>query len=146
MPVPRSGFHYGYADVEVGGRTEGVHLSTGGAVFAGVGKGGFGMGVEGRARIGDRDGTNLAIIARTISQVGFVSDIRFGARPLDGLLVGISVGATDQPNRGDVGVKLGTELEVIAIKNVSLLLRGSWQGRTIHHGGIGGGGGIGVYW
>jgi hypothetical protein len=75
-----------------------------------------------------------------------LTDIRFGARPLDGLLLGISVGATDQPNRGDVGVKLGTELEVIAIKNVSLILRGSWQGRTTTHGGIGGGGGLGFYW
>ena len=42
------------------------------------------MGVEGRVRIGDRDGTNLAIIARTIEQVGLLADIRFGARPRDG--------------------------------------------------------------
>jgi len=35
---------------------------------------------------------------------------------------------------------------IIAIKNVSLILRGSWQGRTTTHGGIGGGGGLGFYW
>jgi hypothetical protein len=61
-------------------------------------------------------------------------------------LVGISVGATDQPNKGDVGVKLGSELEVIAIRNMSLILRASWQGRSTMHGGLGGGAGIGVYW
>jgi hypothetical protein len=151
-PIPRSGFHYGYADIEVGGDTEGVHLSAGGQLIAGVGKvqpdgsGGFGLGAEGRFRIGERDGTNLALIARTISQVGFLSDIRFGARPVERLLLGISVGATNQPNRGDIGVKLGTELEILASRNISVLLRGSWQGRSTLHGGFGGGGGLGFYW
>ena len=146
MPFPVSGFQYGYADVEVGGRTDGVHLSGGGQVIAGVGKTGFGLGAEGRFRIGDRDGTSLAFALRTIDQVGFLSDIRFGTQPLRGMLLGISVGATNQPNRGDVGVKLGTEVEVIAIRNVSILLRGSWQGREVAHGGLGGGGGVGFTW
>src|SRR5690606_39083631 len=105
-PFPRSGFHYGYADLEVGGRVEGIPVSAGGALIAGVGKDGFGMGGEGRVRIGDRDQTNLAVIARTIAQVGFISDIKLTARPVHALLVGVSVGATDQPNQGDVGVKL----------------------------------------
>jgi hypothetical protein len=97
-------------------------------------------------RIGDRDSTNLAIIGRTISQVGFISDIKLTARPTEPLLVGISVGATNQPNQGDIGVKLGTELELLAIKNASLILRGSWQGRSTTHGGLGVGGGVGIYW
>jgi hypothetical protein len=146
MPFDRSGFHYGYADMEVGGDTEGVHISGGGQLIAGVGKEGFGFGAEGRLRIGHRDATNLAIIARTVDQVGFLSDIRFGARPLDGMLLGISVGATNQPNQGDVGVKLGTEVEFIAIRNISLILRSSWQGRSTAHGGLGAGAGIGAYW
>jgi len=145
-PIPRSGFHYGYADVEVGGHVSGVHLSAGGQLIAGVGKDGFGMGGEGRVRIGERDDTNLAIIGRTISQVGFISDVKLTAHPTAPLLIGVSVGATDQPNRGDVGVKLGTELELIAIKSVSLILRGSWQGRTTQHGGVGAGAGVGFYW
>lgn len=139
-------FNYGYADIEVGGRTEGVHISAGAALIAGVGKDGFGMGFEGRARIGERDQTNLAFIGRTVDQVGFLTDIRFGARPAKSVLLGVSVGATNQPTRGDVGVKLGTELEIIAISNVSILLRGSWQGRSTAHGGLGAGGGLGFYW
>jgi hypothetical protein len=145
-PLPHAGFHYGYADMEVGGTSEGVHLSAGGQLIAGVGKTGFGMGGEGRFRIGERDGTNLAFIGRSVEEVGFLTDLRFGTRPTPGMLLGISVGATNQPNRGDVGVKLGTELEVIAIKNVAIILRGSWQGRSTAHGGIGGGGGLGFYW
>lgn len=145
-PAPRAGFQYGYADIEVGGRADTIALSVGTKVIAGVGRDGFGMGVEGRFRIGDRDGTNLLFAARTVEQVGFLTDIRFGARPAPKLLVGIGVGATNQPNRGDVGVKLATELEWIGFKNVSIIVRGSWQGREIDHGGIGGGGGLGFYW
>jgi hypothetical protein len=144
--IPKTGFHYGYADIEVGGNTEGVHVSGGGALIAGVGRTGFGMGGEGRLRIGDRDATNLAVIARSISEVGFISDIKFTAKPARSFLVGVSVGATDQPNKGDVGVKLGTELEIIAIKNMSVILRGSWQGRSTTHGGAGAGAGLGFYW
>ena len=57
------------------------------------------MGGEGRVRIGDRDGTNLALIARTIDQVGFSQrhPVRRAARS-SVLLLGISVGATNQPN------------------------------------------------
>ena len=145
-PAPRSGFHYGYADVELGGQLERVALSVGGKLIAGVGQDGFGMGVEGRIRLGDRDRTNLLFATRTIDQVGYLADVRFGARPARELLIGISVGATNQPNEGDVGVKLGTELEWIGLGNMSVILRGSWQGRSIAHGGIGGGGGLGFYW
>lgn len=145
-PLPKTGFHYGYADIEVGGEADDLPLSAGGKVIAGVGKEGFGLGAEGRVRIGHRDHTNLAFAARTIDQVGTISDIRFGARPAQNLLVGISVGATNQPNRDDIGVKLGTELEWIGFSNVSIILRGSWQGRNANHGGVGGGGGLGFYW
>jgi hypothetical protein len=149
-PIPQAGFHYGYADMEVGGRSNGVHVSGGGRLIAGVGKdegeGGFGLGAEGRLRIGERDGTNLALVARTIERIGFLTDIRFGARPIDRMLLGISVGATNQPIREDVAVKLGTEVEILAAENVSVILRGSWQGRSTKHSGIGGGAGVGFTW
>jgi len=145
-PVPKAGFHYGYADLELGGRVEKVAVTGGFRMIAGVGREGFGLGAEGRLRIGAREGTSLAFSARTIEEIGFLTDIRFGARPAPKLLVGISVGATDQPNRGDVGVRLATELEWIGFQNVSIIVRGSWQGRDIDHGGLGGGAGLGVYW
>jgi hypothetical protein len=145
-PAPSAAFQYGYADIEVGGRVEHVHLSGGAQVIAGVGPNGFGMGGEGRVRIGDRDGTNLSLIGRTIDQVGFLTDIRFATRPARPLMVGLSVGATNQPNRGDVAVKLGVDAEILTLRNVSLILKTSWQGRTTEHGGLGGGGGLGFYW
>ena len=82
----------------------------------------------------------------SIDQVGVLSEVRLGTRPIAGALLGVSVGATNQPNDGDIGVILGTDVEVIAIRNVSLIVRGSWQGRTIDHAGLGAGGGVGFSW
>jgi hypothetical protein len=147
QPMPRAGFDYGYVDAEVGGHTDGhLHLSVGGQLIAGVGRAGFGLGGEGRFRIGDRDRTNLMISARTIDQVGWLSQVRFGTPLAHAVRFGVSVAATDQPNDGDIGVKLGTDVEVLGGGRTSLLMRASWQGRSVAHGGLGGGAGLGVYW
>jgi hypothetical protein len=145
-PMPRAGFDYGYADIEVGGNEGPVHVSAGGQLIAGVGRNGFGMGAEGRLRVGDRDATNLLLSARTIDEVGFLSLIRFGTRIAERAKLGVSVGATNQPNDGDVGVRLGSEVELLADRNVSVIVGGSWQGRSIHHGGPGAGAGLAVTW
>jgi len=145
-PAPSTAFQYGYADVEVGGHADKVHVSVGGQVIAGVDRDGFGMGGEGRIRIGERVGTSLSIIGRSIERVGFLSDIRFATQPTRLFVIGLSVGATDQPAHGDIGVKLGGDLELVSIRNVSLMLKGSWQGRSTDHAGLGGGAGLGFYW
>ena len=145
-PAPKAAFRYGYADAEVGQRAEGVHMSVGGQLIAGVGEVGFGFGAEGRVRIGDREGTNLAIIGRTIDRVGFVSGVRFGTHLVEHLLLGVSVAATDQPNNGDIAVRLATDVEIFDYSNVSVTLRASWQGRSTDHGGLGGGGGVRFTW
>jgi len=146
MEAPQSAFHFGYADIELGGHLEHTPASIGGQVIAGVGRSGFGVGAEGRFRIGSRLGTNLAFAARSIDQVGWLSEIRFGTRPTAPLGVGISVGATDQPTGGDTALVLGTELELFAVRNVSITARGSWQGRSVAHAGRGGGGGVTFNW
>lgn len=141
-PIPETGYNYGYADVEVGR----ARLVVGGKLIAGVGKDGFGMGVEGRGRIGAWDGTNLTITGRTIPEVGYDTGVRLGARPADDLLLGIVVGATDQPAKGHAAAKLATEFQWIGSEHVTVLVRGSWQGRSSIHGGIGGGAAVGFTW
>ncbi|HEY4178915.1 MAG TPA: hypothetical protein VGM90_18840 [Kofleriaceae bacterium] len=145
-PMPQTGFHYGYASIELGTKAENVALSFEGALLAGVGKDGFGVGGSGLVRIGERDQANLSFLLRTIDQVGTLSEIRFGDQPWKDVLLGISVGATNQPNGDDVGAKLGTDLEWIGFGNTSIILRASWQGRSSLHGGVGGGAGLGFYW
>jgi hypothetical protein len=141
-PLPESGYHYGYADVEVGV----PRYIVGGKLIAGVGKDGLGMGVEGRGRIGAWDGTNLTLTGRKIPEVGYDTHVRLGTRPADDLLLGLSVGATDMPNEGHLAAKLVTEFQWIGNEHVTVLVRGSWQGRSSIHGGIGGGAALGVTW
>jgi hypothetical protein len=141
-PVPRTGFNYGRADVELGRPT----LAVGIAGIAGVSKEGLGLGVEGRVRIGARRGTNLQLLAQALPEVGWLTDTRLGARPARDLLLGISVGATDQPNNGDVAAKLGTELEWLGLPGAVLRVRASWQGRSVAHGGVGGGAAVELTW
>ena len=145
-PLPHDAFHYGYGDIEIGGHLDQVHVSVGGQLIAGVGREGFGMGAEGRLRFGEREGTNLAFVERTIDQVGWLSDIRFGTRPLRDILVTLSVGATNQPNDGDTAVRLGTAIEILRFRNMNLMVDGSWQGRSVDHGGVGGGTALGFTW
>jgi hypothetical protein len=142
-PIPKSAFHYGYADVEAGHLRYGV---LGGKLIAGVGRDGFAMGVEGRARVGKWDGTNLTVTGRNIPEVGWYTDVRLGANPAENVLLGISVGAMDQPNKGDAAAKLATELQYIGLEHVTVLVRGSWLGRSSIHGGLGGGAALGFSW
>lgn len=141
-PLPRAGFHYGRADVELGQ----PRLAAAFGAIAGVGKQGFGIGAEGRARLGARRDTNLQLLGRWLPELGGLAEVRLGARPARDLLLGISVGATDQPNRGDVAAKLATEFEWIGLPGLSLLVRASWQGRSVAHGGLGGGAALGITW
>jgi hypothetical protein len=142
-PLPESAYHYGYADIEAGHPKWGT---LGGKLIAGVGSNGFAMGVEGRARVGRWDGTNLTVTGRNIPEVGWATDVRLGTQPVASTLLGISVGATDQPNKGDAAAKLATELQYIGLAHVTFLIRGSWQGRSSIHGGFGGGAALGFSW
>jgi hypothetical protein len=140
--LPRAGFNYGRADVELGRPTLAVGISG----IAGVGKEGLSLGIEGRMRVGALRSTNLQLLAQSLPELGWFADTRLGARPARDFLLGISVGATDQPNNGDVGAKLGTELEWLGIPGAILRVRASWQGRSVAHGGIGGGAAVELTW
>lgn len=143
-PAPKTGFNYGYAEAEVG--TEG-RIPTGFALqaMAGVGRGGFELGVEARARIGAADGTNLTALARNIAEIGFLSELRLGTRPRPKLPIGVAVGVLDQPAGGDLAVRLGVDAGY-QIGPVAPTLRVSWQGRSIDHGGVGGGLALAFRW
>lgn len=142
VEIPSSAFHYGRADVDLGQR----ELAFGMSLIAGVGKRGFGLGFEGRARAGLAEATNVSILGRYLPEVGFVTDVRLGARPVANLLAGVSVGATDMPTQDELAARLGVDLEWIRFEHVSILARVSWQGRSTKHSGIGGGAALGFTW
>jgi hypothetical protein len=141
-PLPQAGLRYGRAEVELGQPALAATI----AGIAGVGKQGFGVGTEGRVRIGARRETNLQLLAQWLPELGWLTDVRLGVRPARDVLLGISVGATDQPNTGDAAAKLATELAWIGLPWLTLRLRVSWQGRSVVHGGIGGGAAAELTW
>lgn len=147
MAIPKTGFHYGRADVDLGTAELGIGVS----LIAGVGKKGFGtegfgMGFETRVRAGRAEDTNVSAVARTIPQVGWLAELRLGTQPFVDVLAGVSVGATNQPVADELAAKLGVDFEWIRYEHVSFLVRGSWQGRSTRHGGLGGGAAVGFTW
>ena len=101
---------------------------------------------EFRARLGDPDATNLSLGINTIQDLGFFSDGRLETWPRPDMPVGISVAVTDQPNDGDIGVRLATDIGWRARPWVQPTVRVSWQGRSAAHSGVGGGLGLVFDW
>ena len=145
-PAPRSGLNFGYADLEVGGHPAGIHVSIGGQLIAGVGRTRFGLGGEGRIRIGDRNATNLMLGVRQLDEVGWLSQLRFATPLSQRIGIATFLGATNQPHRDDVAVQLGSEVELHLTSRIAVLGRASWQGRSIAHAGVGGGAGLSIHW
>jgi hypothetical protein len=144
---PTVGFQYGYAEIELRLPVrKGPPLGFATRVYAGVGDEGLGIGIAGRARIGDPDETNLSLGASSVEQLGFYSDLRLETWPDPRLPIGISVGVTDQPGNGDLGARLATDIGWRALSWLQPTLRLSWQGRTAVHSGVGGGLGLVFDW
>ncbi len=138
-----AGFEYGYAEAESAPRP---YLGLAGRLIAGVGRRGLGLGVEARARIGPRDGTNLSLSASTLSEIGFLTQVRFEIDPFGKAPIGLSAGVTDQPTGGDLAVRLGVDVGVRTLSWLEPVLRLSYQGRTVEHSGIGAGLGLDFHW
>lgn len=141
--APKAGFNYGYSELELRGKYK---TSFAGRLVMGVGREGFGMGVEGRFRLGDEDETNLSLGASSVDQVGFLTDIRMQWNAMENFPLGLAVALTDRPNQGDLGVRLTTDIGYRALSWVQPTLRISYQARTVVHSGIGAGLGLVFDW
>jgi hypothetical protein len=142
-PAPKAGFNYGYAELELRGKYK---TALAGRLVTGVGREGFGLGVEGRFRLGDEDQTNLSVGASTLQQVGFLTDIRMQWSAMKDFPLGLAVALTYRPNRGDLGVRLTTDIGYRALSWVQPTLRISYQARTVVHSGVGAGLGLVFDW
>ncbi len=138
------GFNYGYAEVEVQPPRSrlGVMLRA----VSGVGQEGFGVGAEGRVRIGDPDGTNVALGGSRIAELGFLSDLRLQVASIARVPIGFTVAVTDQPNEGDLGMLFATDLGWRALPWLVPTVRLSYQARTVVHSGVGAGLGLVFGW
>lgn len=141
--APRAGFNYGYAELEFRGKYQ---TAVRGRVVAGVGKEGFGLGAEGYFRLGAEDRTNLSLGVSTVEEIGFLTDIRMQWDAVKNFPLGLAVALTDRPNRGDLGVRLTTDIGYRALSWVQPTLRVSYQARTVVHAGVGIGLGLVFDW
>ncbi len=139
----KTGFHYGYSEVEF---RLGAYFGLRARLVAGVGRRGFGLGIDGRVRLGPESGTNLSLGAQALEQVGFLSEIRMQWLAIAKLPLGLAVALTDQPNQGDVGVRLSTDIGYPVLPWLRPTLRVSYQARTIAHSGLGAGVGMVFDW
>lgn len=141
--APKVGFNYGYTELELRGPRQTAVLAR---VVAGAGRDGFGMGVEGRFRLGAEDGTNLTVGASRVAELGFLTDIRMQWNAVEHYPLGLAVAVTDQPNRGELGVRLTTDIGYRALPWFQPTLRLSYQARTVVHSGLGAGLGLVFDW
>jgi len=138
------GFNYGYAEVEVDPPRS--HLGFILRAVSGVGQEGFGVGGEGRVRIGDPDGTNVALGGSRIAELGFLSDLRLQVASIPRAPIGFTVAVTDQPNEGDLGMLFATDVGWRALPWLVPTVRLSYQARTVVHSGVGAGLGMVFGW
>ena len=143
VPPPHTGYQYGYAETEL---ALSPRLGVAGRLIAGVDQTQLQLGVEGRLRIGDAEGTSLHLTASQIASVGYLTQVRFQVDPFGSVPVGLSVGVTDRPAQGDVAVRLGADIGLRAFSAIEPVLRLSYQGRTVEHSGVGLGLGLNLHW
>jgi hypothetical protein len=139
----KAGFHYGFTEAELrGGPTRAVLAR----VIAGLGREGLGFGLEGRLRLGAEEGSNLTFALSSLEEIGFLSEVRMQWGALEEVPLGFAVAVTDQPNRGDLGLRLSTDVGWRALPWFQPTVRLSYQGRSVEHSGVGVGGGLVFDW
>ena len=143
-PEPESaGFQYGYTEFEFRTKPTRAYLAR---LIAGLGRDGLGFGAEGRVRFGEEEASNLSFALSSLEDVGFLSEVRMQWAAIASMPIGFSVGVTDQPNNGDLGVRLSGDLGYRALDWFQPTVRISYQGRSIQHSGLGVGLGMVFDW
>ncbi len=138
-----AGFQYGYTEFEFRTRPTRAYLIR---AIAGLGRNGLGFGAEGRVRFGEEEKSNLSFAASTLEDVGFLSEVRMQWAALRDMPLGFAVGVTDQPNNGDIGVRLSGDIGYRALDWFQPTVRVSYQGRSVQHSGLGVGLGMVFDW
>ncbi len=143
-PEPReAGFQYGYTEFEFRTKPTRAYLVR---LIAGLGRDGLGFGAEGRVRFGEEEASNLSFALSSLEDVGFLSEVRMQWAAMESLPLGLAVGVTDQPNNGDLGVRLSADLGYRALSWFEPTIRVSYQGRSVRHSGLGVGLGMVFDW
>ena len=122
-------------------------LSAAGQLIAGVGRDGFGLGVRGPVP-DRRSRCDEPVVRGAHDRRRSASSRRSGsARVPHAMLLSASPSARrTSRTRATSASSSAPSSSCSASATSRVLVRGSWQGRTINHGGLGAGGGLGFYW
>lgn len=129
-----AGFNFGYTELQWRLFDSSAILTR---LVAGIGADGLGFGAEGRLRLGAEDASNLTFGVSTLEDIGFLTEVRMQWAAVSEMPLGFSVGVTDQPGSGDLGVRLGADIGYRAARWFQPTLRVSYQGRSLRHSGLG---------
>jgi hypothetical protein len=132
--VPGNTYQYGFAELEFRSSTSTALIAR---AVIGSGADGFAPGGKARLRIGPEEESNLSAGFSVLPGLGFLTDIRMQWKAIDVLPIGLSVGLTDQPAQGDLGLRLMTDIGWQTLSWFQPTLRVSYQGRSVDHSGVG---------
>lgn len=137
-------FNYGYTELEFRA-TKNVSLLTRGIV--GVGTNGLGGGLEGRVRLGQEDETNLMFGVSSLTEIGFLTELKLHWTAFPRFPLGLGIGLTNQPNPdGDLAVRFTADIGLRTWSWFQPTVQVSYQGRTVAHSGLGAGLGMVFDW
>lgn len=136
-------FNYGYTQVEFRLMSE---TSVAARLQAGVGRGGLSIGGGARIRFGVEREDNFSLGVSSMQSLGFMVDIRQTWSIANRYPLGFSIAVTDQPNNGQLGIILGTDIGFRIRSWLRPTLHISYQARSITHHGLGTGLGLIIDW
>jgi hypothetical protein len=128
-------FHYGYTEIELRASPRYAFLARG---VVGVGTHGLGGGGEARVRLGAEDETNLTFGVSSLTEVGFLTELKLSWAAFPNFPLGLGVALTNQPNPdGDLAVRFTADVGLRKVAWFRPTVGVSYQGRSVDHSGLG---------
>lgn len=145
VPARDVGLTYGWIETELApSRT----FSLIARPIIGLREGGATGGAQGFFRIGNDLQTNLMIGGEVLGTVGLRGVVQLEWKTIPRVPILVRSEVTNQPAGvgGDIGARAIAQVGYEVVRDLSIAIRGSYQGRTINHAGPGAGAGVSYQW
>ncbi|MHB8872259.1 MAG: hypothetical protein ACYC8T_01100 [Myxococcaceae bacterium] len=142
--LPRPvGYHYGFTEFELRVSELFAVLLKG---LAGVTQEGFGVGFEGKFRIGREEGTSLLVGGAATAGIGQRGSVQLSWDAVRGWPMSIEVIATNEPIGEDLGVRFNYSVGRALTRSADLVAHIGYELRDINHYGVSAGTGLSFHW
>lgn len=137
------GYHYGFTEFELRASDLFAVLLKG---LAGVTQKGFGVGFEGKIRIGREEGTSLLIGGAATADVGQRGSVQLSWDAVRSWPMSVEVVATNEPIGEDLGVRFNYSVGHAITSSADLVVHVGYELRDINHYGVSAGTGLAFHW